>query len=396
MEQQNSIKKNIYYEYLYLNKYDIKYHLISIDSDNFYFIIPYSYQIDYAQSNNNYDDKGYIYFYNNKYSYSIKFIKNDYNSFINHMDNKKKNIKSRFSNYRNQLFFELYNNDNEYIYMYYEGYYFKLCTNHKMSINEYYDMYLILMSMSKNKIVNNLNLIKELYYFDKNGIYNICNDVNLIKSNLREYIKEINLSENDIIITNDSEYIEYKSKQTKIDVISKNLLSNVMMNENEKNSFKFANLGSYNVIVNGYDEIINSDELNEEEKNKLIEKMITQRQNETNSNKDKIDSLFKEYIINFLKNNLSYNLWNLYHVREFINMDRFEDMVNDEDLYNIFINELNSTDILNIKLVEDSIKGHELNIYPNKCVLQLSLLNGLINNLKIIFDEEYNLLDLNN
>ena len=124
--------------------------------------------------------------------------------------------------------------------------------------------------------------------------------------------------------------------------------------------------------------------------------MITQRQNETNSNKDKIDSLFKEYIINFLKNNLSYNLWNLYHVREFINMDRFEDMVNDEDLYNIFINELNSTDILNIKLVEDSIKGHELNIYPNKCVLQLSLLNGLINNLKIIFDEEYNLLDLNN
>lgn len=390
-----NIKKSIYYEYIISNKYDFNFHLISIDSDDFNCIIPCTYQINYAQSNNSYNEKGHICFYNEKYNYTLDFNKKDYESFKIHMSHKEKDIKKRFTNYRNQLFYELINNNNEYIYMYYKNYYFKLYTNHKMSINEYYDMYLILMSISNEKISKNIELLKELYYFNDNGIYSICNDVDLISCNLTEYTKDIKLDENDYFIANDDDYLDYKSKQTKVDTISKDIISNVMNNNQNLDAFKFANLGSYNVFVNGYDEIIESDELSINEKNTLIEKMVSQKQNETYSNKDKINNEFYDYLIKYLKNNLNYQLWDVYHVREFINNDKFDVSINDNDLYKVFMDNIDNEEILNMKLVFDSIKSHELNIYPNKYILRLSLLNGLLNNLKIIFDEDYNLLELN-
>ena len=390
-----NIKKSIYYEYITSNKYDFNFHLVSIESDNFNCIIPCTYQINYAQSNNNYNEKGHICFYNEKYNYSLDFIKRDYDSFKLHMSHKEKDIKKCFTNYRNQLFYELRNNNNEYIYMYYKNYYFKLYTNHKMSINEYYDMYLILMSISDEKISKNIGLLKELYYFYDNGIYNICNDIDLISCDLSKQIGYIEMDDNDFFVTNDNAYLDYKSKQTKVDVISKNLLSDVMNSNQKLEAFKFANLGLYNVFVNDYDEIIKSEELSEIEKNDLIEKMVLQKQNETYSNKDKINNEFYEYIIMYLKNNLNYTLWDVYHIREFINSDKFDTNINDNELYQLFMDNINNEDVLNMKLVFDSIKSHELNIYPSKYILRLSLLNGLLNNLKIIFDEDYNLLDLN-
>ena len=69
-----NIKKSIYYEYIISNKYDFNFHLISIDSDDFNCIIPCTYQINYAQSNNSYNEKGHICFYNEKYNYSLDFI----------------------------------------------------------------------------------------------------------------------------------------------------------------------------------------------------------------------------------------------------------------------------------------------------------------------------------
>jgi len=390
-----NIKKSIYYEYIISKKYDFIFHLVSVDSDNFNCIIPCTYQINYAQSNNNYNEKGRICFYNEKYNYSLDFIKRDYDSFKLHMFQKHNDVKKSFTNYRNQLFYELQNNNNEYIYMYYNNYYFKLYTNHKMSINEYYDMYLILMSISNEKISKNIELLKELYYFYDNGIYNFCNDIDLLNCNLSEYINDIKIDENDYYVTNDNDYLKYKSKQTKVDIISQNLLSEVMNSNKKLDAFKFASLGLYNVFVNDFDEIIKSEELSETEKNDLVEKMVIQKQNETYSNKDKINEEFYDYIILYLKNNLNYTLWDTYHVREFINSDKFDMYMNDKDLYQIFIDNINNTDVLNMNLVLDSIKSHELNIYPNKYILRLSLLNGLLNNLKIIFDEDYNLLDLN-
>ena len=393
-----NIKKTIYYEYITLNRYNSKFHLVSIESDGFNCIIPDSYQIDYAQSNNNYNEKGHLYFFNDKYSYCLDYVKKDSNLFEKHMCNKEKDIVKKFTNYRFQKFYELYNN-NEYIYMYYEGYYFKLYTNHKMSINEYYDMYLILLSMSKDRISKDIELLKELVYFNENAIYSICNDVDLIKSNLKEFSLNIELNVEDVVVINDDTYLEYKSKQTRVDAISRELLSSIINNDGKNltisETFKFANLGTYNIIVNDYFEIVDSEELNDSEKSSLIYKMIQQKQNETYSNKDKINNEFYNYIINYLNHNLTYQLWDLYHIREFINVDKYDNITNDEELYNAFMKDILLSSVLNMKLVEDSIKTSIINIYPTKYILRLSIFNGLLNNLKIIFDEEFNLLDLN-
>ena len=392
-----NIKQDIYYEYISVDKLDIVYHLVSIDSDNINFIIPTSYHINYSQSDNTYDHKGHIYFYDDKNSYSLDYTKREYDSFKAHMKHKENNILKQFSNYRNQEFYEVLKNNEEYIYMYFNGYYFKISINHKMSINEYYNMYLILLSISNDKIEKNVNLLKELYYFDVNSLYSICNNIDLINKNLSNFVSDIVFNEDNIIVSNDQEYIKYKSKQNKIDIISKNLLSNVFDTEDIKveDTFRFANLGTYNVIIKDYNEIIDSDELTEEDKNTLICKMIEQKQNEAYSNKDKINEEFYQYIIEYLKKNLTYSLWDNYHIREFINMDKFDDELTDQELYDTFMNDINLDNVLNLQLVEDSIKCHELSVYPNKYVLRLSIFNGLLNSLKIIFDEEYNLLDLN-
>ena len=392
-----NIKQDIYYEYIYLNELDSEYHFVTIDSDNINLIIPSSYQINYSQSNNSYDHKGYIYFYNEKNNYSLDYTKCVYDSFKIHMEHKKDSIIKMFSNYRNQEFYEVMKNNEEYLYMYSNGYYFKLYTNHKMSINEYYNMYLILLSISNDKIDKNINLLKELYFFDTNSLYSICNDIDLIHNDLTSYTDGITINEESVIVSNDDEFIKYKGKQNKADIISRNVLSNIFDNRDIKieDMFKFANLGTYSVTIKDYNEIIDSDELSEEDKNNLLYKMIEQKQNEAYSNKDKINDEFYKYIINYLKKNLTYSLWDSYHIRQFINMDKFDDEITDEELYDTFMNDINLDNVLDLQLVEDSIKSHELSIYPNKYVLRFSIFNGLLNSLKIIFDEEYNLLDLN-
>ena len=74
-----NIKNSIYYEYIVSNKYDFKFHLISVESDYFNCIIPSNYQIDYTQSNNDYREKGHICFYNDKYNSFIELLKHGAN-----------------------------------------------------------------------------------------------------------------------------------------------------------------------------------------------------------------------------------------------------------------------------------------------------------------------------
>ena len=62
-------KRDIYYEYLSINNYDAKYHLVSIDSIGYHLLIPSNYYIKYSRSTNNYDGIGHIQFYTEKNKY---------------------------------------------------------------------------------------------------------------------------------------------------------------------------------------------------------------------------------------------------------------------------------------------------------------------------------------
>ena len=281
-------KREIYYEYLELSNLDYKYHLIHVDSDNYSFIIPSTYQINYSQSNNNYESKGHIYFFNNKYTYSIDYKKKEYEKFKE--DIGKYNITKEFKNYRGQEFIEVSKSNIDYIYTYYQGYYYKIYSDHRLSINEYYDMYLILFSITKYKLSKSIDQLKELYYLNDRGIYCLCNDIDLLTYDLKEFDTDIDLKLSDILIYNDYEFLKYKSTKSKVEEISASILSNMsnkLRVKNEKNNwyidgiFNFSILGNfcYGYITN-YDEIIDSDELSMDDKTSILNKIIKEKQYE--------------------------------------------------------------------------------------------------------------------
>ncbi len=410
MEKHNLIGKRrpIYYEYLELAQYDVKFHLVNVDSEEIYFILPNNYSINYSKSNNSYEPKGHINFYKEKYNYVLEYTYKEYDSFKLHMDRKKDNIIKVFTNYNNREFYEVKKSNVDFIYMYYQGYYYKIHSDHKFSFNEYYDMYFILYSITNKRYNKNINLINELYYFYDNCLEYLFEGKDILNTDLTNFIDNIDIKEDDIYIYTDEDYLKYKEKQNKVELITQNLLANVTNNElgtrlvdsrwDIVGNFNFSNFGIYNKgYIFGYDEIINSDELEDKEKNNLLNKIILQKQYETISYKDKINDIFYNYIVNYLKNNINYEIWNNYHIREFINeemLDGYNDEISEKNIYELFTKELGFNDNILIKNnILDSVKGEEIVIYPDKFSIKFSALNSLLNFKKLVFNEEYNLVD---
>lgn len=404
--QIKSLKRDIYFEYLELKNLEEKYHLISVDSDGYNFIIPANYRIDYLGSNNIYNTKGHIYFYNDKYTYNLDYIKKGYTDYKMHMDKSKNYITKSFKNYKDQEFIEMYKNNFDSIYMFYNGYYFKIYSNHKLSLNEYYDMYFILFSITNKKINSSIELLRELYFFSKNAIKYTCNGEDILKLNLKDYTDEIELTTSDIVIYNNEEYLNYKDTKKIAENMSINLLSN---NDNEliidymndkwliTGNFKFGSLCNfYKGYIRDYNEITDSLELSIEEKKDMLTKIIKEKQYELDGYTGSIKKEFYSFLRNYLNRELSYELWNEYHIREFVDFELVGDYnttLNDFNLYKLFMSNIYSDiKIFNDKLVMDSIKTEDIVISPNFYSLCITALNGLLNRIKIKFNEEFNLI----
>ena len=403
--QIKSIKRDIYFEYLKINSVDDKYNLICVDSDGFSFLIPGNYRINYSKSYNIYGTKGHIYFYTDKYSYNIDYIKKDYNSYKEHMNKKNDFIIKKFTNYRNQEYIEVFRNNFDSIYMYYNNYYFKIYSNHKMSMNEYYDMYFILFSITDKAINNNIELLRELYFFSRNSIVFECDGKNILESNLKEYTDDIDICASDIVVYNNEEYIKYKNTKCIVEKISNNLLSdNDDLSVNYVNSkwlisgsFRFGNIWNFDKgYISDYYEITDSNELDLDEKKDMLTKIIYEKKYSLDGYVGTIKKEFYSFLRDYMSRELTYNLWNEYHIREFVNfelIDEYNDTLNDFSLYKLYMSNIYSDiKLFNDKLVMDSIITDNITITPNLYILCVSGLNGLLNKIKIKFDEEFNLI----
>lgn len=400
-----NVKREIYYEYLELIELNYKCHLVSVDSDNYNFIIPNSYQIDYSKSSNNYEESGHIYFFNSKHSYSLDYKKKDYDTFIKNIGD---SIVKRFKNYKNHEFIEINKNGVDYIYTYYRDYCYKIYSNHKLSINEYYDMYLILFSISKNKISKTIDLLKELYYFNTNYMKDLCNDIDLLTTNLKKYDTEVNIDINSIIIYNDNEYLKYKNTKSKVEDISIKILSDINSDKLEvkqydkkwyiNGSFNFGIFGNfYEGVLFNYDEITTSKELTEEEKKEILDKIINEKQYIVDGYNIKIKEEFYNYLVSYFDRNLTLNLWEEYHIREFINFDimsNYDKDMNEFSLYKLFMSNLyNNKYLFNEELIINSIKCERIIIKPNTYSIYISALNNLFSSIKIKFNEEFDIIN---
>ena len=398
-------RREIYYEYLELVNLNYKYHLISVDSDNFNFIIPNTYQIDYSKSSNNYEDNGHVYFNNSKHTYSLDYNKKSYDDFKNSISDE---IVKSFKNYKNHEFIEISKNDIDYIYTYYQGYCYKIYSNHKLSINEYYDMYLILFSISKNKINKSVEFLKELYYLNTNYVKCLCNDVDLLVDDLKKYDSQVELEINSIIVYNDIDYLKYKDTKSIVEDISIKLLSDIDSTKLEvkkidnkwhiDGSFNFGMFGNfYEGFIYNYDEITSSKELSEREKKEILDKILNEKQYIIDGYSNKIKEEFYNYLVQYLDRNLTLKKWDEFHIREFINFDlisNYDENMNDFSLYKLFMSSLyNNKYLFNEKMINNSIKCEKIVIKPNTYNIYISAFNNMFNSIKIKFNEEFDIIN---
>jgi len=404
--QIKSIKRDIYFEYLSIKSLKEKYNLVSVDSDGFNFLIPINYTIDYSGSYNIYDTKGHIYFSSDKSNFSLDYKKINYDDYKKHMDKKYDYVVRFFNNYRNQDFIEIYKNGYDRLYMYYNGYYFKIYSNHKLSMNEYYDMYFILFSINDKSISTNVELLRELYYLSKNSLKYACNDEDILTINLKEHTDNIDLNISDIVVYNNEDYIKYKNTKNKVNKISLSILSNNDDNINVDfiNSkwvingvFKFGNVWRFDKgFIKDYKEITESNELSLDEKKNMLTKIIVEKKYSIDGYIGPIKKEFYSFVRDYMSRELTYELWNEFHIREFVDfnlIDGYDESLNDFSLYKLYMSNIYSDKKIFIdKLVMDSIVTDSITITPDIYILCISGFNGLFNKIKIKFNEEFNLI----
>lgn len=401
------IRLPFYFEYLNIDKIDKKYHIVYIDSESFKLLIPNNYQIDYLRSINS-NDRGHLSFSSNKHIYTLDYMKMQYSEFIEKINNLKGSVNKSFINYRGQKIYEVVKDNVDYLYMYYNNYFYKLYGNHKFTINEYFDMYFVLFSVTNRDIDDSINHIRDLCYLQEQGIYYLCNDLDLLLTDLSNYSDSIEIKKEDLIIVKDEAYLQYKETQNKAKLIALKVLEpnkeDLSLYENDNiwyilGSFSFGILGNFNYgYIDEFNEINNSEELSYDEKKDLLNELINQRQLEVASNSSEIKMEFYKYLVNYFINNMSYQLWSEYHIREFVNIDYLtgnEDNVNDNIIYSLFINKLEEDDdcisLFDKKMIEDSIVSEKIVIYPNRYIIRFSALNCLLKDKECTFDETYKL-----
>ena len=396
--------KNIplYYEYLHINELDDNYHLVSIDNENLNMLIPDSYDINYSKSNV-YRGIGHIYFNNSNGNYKIDYLKEEYPKFEYRIDRVKKYVSKQFINYLGQEFYEVFKNSVDYIYMYNNGYSFKIKSDHKLTINEYFDMYVILFSISHDSLKSNYELLKSLYLLNSEGINSYINDDDLLNKDLTKINCDIDINIKNILISNDDEFLNYKDKQSKIEEICNNIIDRhddlYAFYDNKwrfKGIFKFNYLGNYNDgLISEYTAITES-ELDGIEKIESLTKIINDKQLEVNGNEEILKENLLTFIYNYLLNNISYELWDKYHLREFINTSMLtSDDENDQKMYELFYIYINNSfdySIFDEKKIKESTKGISMIIYPERYDILFSTMNYMIDSFSIVVNDKYEIM----
>lgn len=386
----------IYYEYIEVN--DKLFHSVKVDNEGFKFLIPGKYTINYSKSVNDYKGIGHIYFNHERNNYKLDYYEESNDKF----NNVHKEYRRKFKNYNNIDFIEEYVDDAEYLYMNYKGYTLVITGSHKLSITEYFDMYLILFSITD--ISSDLKALTDALILDDMGIVKYSNGVDLLVANLNVYHKDLS----DIKVMKDDEYLKYKEKDKNISDISTNLVDKTtektlkfVIKDNKwtlKGSLDFDILGKYREgTLDEYSEITESNEFEEKEKIDLMNTMLNQKQLEINSNKEAIRDIFYSYLYEYIEEKLDFDDWERYHLNEFVRVNVLNpslEEVSSIDLFDMFKNKVtrdNIIDLLDSNSIKNSSKGEYIVLYPDRYELTLSTMNYFISSIKLCISEDFHI-----
>lgn len=399
------VTSGIYFEYLTINGFSNSYHIVSLDEIGYHFLMPSNYTIAYHKSLCKYGEMGHIRFYNGSNKFDFDYFKEDYGMFKYNVDLIMPKIKKSFTNYREQMFYEVAKDDKEAIYLYFEGFMYRFRSYHKLSINEYLDIYLMLLSLTSTVISTNVDLLKEILYFHRYALESLVAGSDLLTENLSNKRDLITLSLDDVSVNSDADYMAYKDKYKDYIDSAKNNdvhpLSVVFDNSwVVEGTFSFEPLGNYdNIHIKDYQEIIDAQKLTTEEKSALLTTMILERQMEVDSHKTRLKNELYRYIASYFSDCITYDIFVKTHFKEFLNPDilKLDEDSSDLTLYTKVLNYLDGNRdnyeaydyLFNYKKIRDNVLGKEMLISPDTFILKLSLCNGLLENINLVLDDNY-------
>ena len=369
-------------------------HYLSLVDSKFNILIPKQYNISYGFSQDNNAEEGQFKVVTDNENI-IKYNKISEDIFVKQMDELSKSVRclERFVA-DNHYFYEF---ENEHIYCYYQNYCWVISGYNRNNVQEYYDMYLILMSISQGNISN--NKLKCLYLIGKNAINYLYKGIDLKKqfSNIANYglsddMVTFAMSNGRYLLVIDEAYQKYHRKiKYAIDDAKKfNIYSG--QNWSFKGCFKSSFLGNYkHGFILNFPEITDSTELSEIEKRDLLENIIKQKQIELYEHKDYLKNKLLILLINYLKNYLTLEVWSKLNFIDYLCIEKikFENKT-DKMIYIYFKNVLNNGDdeliksLIDIDYLCSNIIAKDIIMSPEFMAFSCQILN--VNKIFILFE----------
>ena len=390
----NLLNEKYIMHYQYLDIIDDKrYHLVSLEKIRLNLLIPIIYKISYSESCEYYENNGYITFEKEDKKFYFSFIKKEYEEYKLNIEKESKYIVRNFNNYQNKEFTEIKKDNIDYIYMYYQNYEYKIYSNYKFTLNELFDMYYILFSVSDISIISNYNLLEQLDYINKNSIKLFYENINILEFDLSIKNEKNKLSEELVIINSDVEYLEYKNILYRVNelITSDDFEINIYDNKCYfKGMFDLYNFGKYKCgELIDFDEIVLSQELSLEDKEDLILTIIQQKQAEVDNAKEIIHEVVLNYCYEYIKKNITYNKFIEYHLLDYINQEKISDKLNNREKYLWMIDNIDNYDIFDKELIVKSLKGLNMFIYSNYYKMKINGLNNFIYEQEIKLNDNF-------
>lgn len=298
------------FSYLKIQENHVRWHLIKWLNNTFGMILSDDYILDYSSAKKNTESAGEVFFRLEK-EYHLEYRKSTIEEFHHQMNDLEVvfPLIEKFETDRNQFFYEY---EGDAIYLYQDGYVWRLSGYSRNDICEYYQMYLLLMSLDylKNGRYTKNELLKHIYLIEKNALYYLYKGIDLKKESITSLKEKFqNFSDTVIVSLDNHRYYEivdldyYLSKRKKrIDHQEEDITIKHFDSWVFEGVFHAGILGDYaKGELLDFSEIFASKELSEPEKKEMLKKIVLERERELSHKKTYLNN---QFLLTFFRKHL--------------------------------------------------------------------------------------------
>lgn len=320
------------FSYLIVKDTSWQWHFLKFFNNAYGMVLPIDYIIEYGSTYKNSKENGTLHF-RKEHEYILEYRKASIEEFSSQMKELEEVflLLEDFKTEYNQIFRE-YKEDA--IYMYQEGYIWKISGYSRNDITEYFDMYLLLMSLRPlvEEIYNDNNHLKFLYLVFKNNIEYLYKGIDLKKKSLNSLPEHLQKTLDVVTISLDNKLysevvdLDYSvAKRKRVDQKAEEPPITIV----HKDKWFFdgnLSLGLFGNYLRGelfeFSSILSSTELSEPEKKELIKKVVIEKKQESLEKKNYLNN---QFLTLFFRNRMeSYKiLFNQERWIDFLKLENF-------------------------------------------------------------------------